>query len=279
VTTEEDFRQQLAANPTDRHTRLVFADWLDEPEQSRHVDAALQRVLAEPQEDRHRLAFADACDAEANRLRAGMAFVLPETRLGQLDALWKRAEFVRVQVELAKRREGIPAGTPINEPVSWLTIMSLKKPEPNVMSYKQLRRRERELLEAGFLRHLAGPFWKRGEDKYGWSVGDERERQRFTCTARRGFAESITASAADWLTHGDAILAAHPVGQVTLTDIPALEQSAADRDGYEMNLPGRKTKLRFQWETFTSDILLALLGAEWPAIKFAVPRYGSPVPS
>jgi uncharacterized protein (TIGR02996 family) len=30
VTSEDDFQRQLDANPKDHHTRLVFADWLDE---------------------------------------------------------------------------------------------------------------------------------------------------------------------------------------------------------------------------------------------------------
>ena len=30
MTTEDDFQQALDANPDDHHTRLVFADWLQE---------------------------------------------------------------------------------------------------------------------------------------------------------------------------------------------------------------------------------------------------------
>ncbi len=40
------------------------------------------------------------------------------------------------------------------------------------------------------------------------------------CLARRGFVECVTCDAADWLTHADAITAAHPVREVTLTTRP-----------------------------------------------------------
>ena len=35
MTTEEDFQQALDAHPDDHHTRLVFADWLDERDDPR----------------------------------------------------------------------------------------------------------------------------------------------------------------------------------------------------------------------------------------------------
>jgi uncharacterized protein (TIGR02996 family) len=35
VTTEDDFNRQLDANPEDHHTRLVFADWLEERDDPR----------------------------------------------------------------------------------------------------------------------------------------------------------------------------------------------------------------------------------------------------
>lgn len=37
---------------------------------------------------------------------------------------------------------------------------------------------------------------------------------------RRGFVESVTLSAAAWMEHGDALLAAHPVTEVRLTTLP-----------------------------------------------------------
>lgn len=35
MTTEDDFQRQLDANPDDHHTRLVFADWLQERDDPR----------------------------------------------------------------------------------------------------------------------------------------------------------------------------------------------------------------------------------------------------
>lgn len=66
---------------------------------------------------------------------------------------------------------------------------------------------------------------------------------------RRGFVHSVTCTAADWLTRGDAIRAAHPVTRVVLTTgIPLIagEQCAANLDG-------------------------TLQIARWPGIAFTLP--------
>jgi uncharacterized protein (TIGR02996 family) len=48
VTTEDDFQKQLDAEPHDHHTRLIFADWLDERDDPRgpgyRALGTLQRV-------------------------------------------------------------------------------------------------------------------------------------------------------------------------------------------------------------------------------------------
>lgn len=72
---------------------------------------------------------------------------------------------------------------------------------------EELRKQERELLKPGFLKYLPGPFWRRGNIDYGWSMSGDRHniREVFTAEPRRGFLSTVTCAAADWLTHGDTL--------------------------------------------------------------------------
>lgn len=84
----------------------------------------------------------------------------------------------------------------------------------------ELRRREREL-------HTAN--WSR------WWVVDEL-KPFYT----RGFVSRVTCTWEDWLKHGDAILAAEPVREVTLTTEPALYAVASHHVPVSWNDPTGK---------------------------------------
>ena len=104
----------------------------------------------------------------------------------------ERAEFIRVQCELA-RIAGCSCDTVRGLPkYGWCLECSLKD-------------RERELL-------LAMPNEQHTMNRP--SSGT------WTWIWHRGFIDSITCTAADWLHHGDAILAEHPVREVRLTTWP-----------------------------------------------------------
>jgi uncharacterized protein (TIGR02996 family) len=61
------FEQLLDANPDDRTTRMVYADWLDETGWA--VEAALKRLEANPNNDDLRRAYADRLEEEWRRMR------------------------------------------------------------------------------------------------------------------------------------------------------------------------------------------------------------------
>jgi uncharacterized protein (TIGR02996 family) len=164
----------------------------------------LAGILADPGEDRPRLAWAD-------RL----------AELGDGDrAAQERAEFVRVQVELAASRRRWPGGV-----VPW-------KP---LARRETLGRRERELLEANLCEWVWRPAGARmvchlsgdapGEVNVGLYRPVEMDHRQ---TFRRGFVESVTMPAAD-LAHLDAVLKVQPVTRVTLTTGPTLLVRAAGR--------------------------------------------------
>jgi uncharacterized protein (TIGR02996 family) len=74
--------------------------------------------------------------------------------------------------------------------------------------WKATLRREQELKRR---LPILGALWAM-QSRFGGDGGCRR-------TWCRGFIESVTCSAEDWLTHADAILAEYPVREVTLTDL------------------------------------------------------------
>ncbi len=106
-----------------------------------------------------------------------------------------RAEFIRIQIESATIRHN---GT---EEDAECQTCALIKP---------LKERERELFEQSPQTHSwLGPVLD--------LVPMSAEWMPLLNWFRRGFVESVTCIAADWLTHADEILAAQPVTKVTLT--------------------------------------------------------------
>jgi uncharacterized protein (TIGR02996 family) len=142
------------------------------------ADALLRAVCDDPGDDLPRLAFAD--------------------HLEETGGDPARAEFVRVQVELAARgcvdvwcekvfRENYPIGRRCEL----------------ADGCDALRERERQLLALDFVAlgwHGAG--WPR----------------RVTAAWRRGFVASVTLPCDDWLAHGPALVRAQPITGVTLAD-------------------------------------------------------------
>lgn len=224
----------IRASPLERTPRLLYADWLDEHDRPR--DGALQRVLAEPERDDHRLNYAAVCERDGDAARA---------------------EFVRAQVELAAVMANIASD--LTRPVS---------PMLERMTY--LRSREAELWDEG---NWLG--WK-SKDWFDTINSYLRPQQYTTIGIRhwlRGFVESLTCTAADWLAGADAILAAHPVLKVRLTTWP----------GYQFNpngmaqLAGRKSD---HWvprgeshDHSQKGIATALCQMEWPGVTFELPPH------
>ncbi len=136
----------------------------------------------------------------------------------------ERAEFVRVQVALAALPAWVP-GRPNEQ-----GFISHGVPNARVAA---LRRRERALLETphcpscpGWLKRaivgLPGkiPVSHHNPPHVTVGAGDSYEGPPKEYHLRRGFVAAVTCTAADWLEHGDAILAAQPVEEVKLTTWP-----------------------------------------------------------
>lgn len=239
--------------------RLAYADFLDE--QSRPLDAALQRVLAEPECDRHRLDYATACE-------------------GVGDAA--RAEFIRVQVELSANSLFDPA----------FRHRSL-----------ELRGLERRLLKAVPKRHdsywlninvelwAPRPFGDDWVQKFGWqppramayqdggyigyqidgaTISSSKSDGPYSMTFRRGFVESVSCTAADWLKDGDALCEVTPVREVKLTTFPRISDRWMYYGGTVYSKIGGK-KLHVDWSKYHMHREKGLLAHDWPGVTFHFP--------
>jgi len=162
-------------------------------------DAFLKAILADPDEDSHRLVYADWL-----------------TENGDAD----RGEFIRVQIELARRWPLAPPGT------AYYDFPPDKRRE--YPEYQRLLARARELWEhvprgrtctSGYtwtlpLGDLFGEHLSSVQEWF--CIGNFSESVRWTC--RRGFVESVTCRGDDWVGHGDAVLAEHPVREVVVAE-------------------------------------------------------------
>jgi len=218
--------------------------------------ALLAAILAFPDEDTPRLIYADWLQEHGQE---------------------ERAEFVRVQCELAKLPE--PEEVTIFRADGGPVCKACMRVRggSGLCRYHELGRRERELLR-DWTRALLEPrppgmYSFMGDGSLGWGTPSGDIPVEF----RRGFVESLTCTAADWFTHGDTIRERHPVTRITLTTRPRLLE---DADG--ALLLGDLRSLWIAWtevakhhsddDPMPDRWLLAFLRCRWPGAEFEVPE-------
>jgi uncharacterized protein (TIGR02996 family) len=195
--------------------------------------ALLADILEYPEDDTPRLIYADWLDEH-----------------GEAD----RAEFIRVQCGLA----GFVA------PATGVVTCEGKGPPTRAGSRKRCKcrpcalwRRQRSLL--------AGPRPDVYENEVVWfNAGDGTDAWRTTFRPRwrRGFVEAVVCRAADWLAHAAALLARHPIREVTLTTLPTWQMLALLL-GHEEPIIGVP-----RWFGVLLPQALATL---WPRVVFTLP--------
>jgi uncharacterized protein (TIGR02996 family) len=181
----------------------------------------LHAICARPEDDGPRLIYADWLDEN-----------------GECE----RAEFIRVQCELARGRKFVPQDALVEIAESGRLYSGSAQKMLRELSDKydaetdQLRRRERELLP----RQPGSVILHDGNGNSiatGWPV-----------EFHRGFVEEITCSWSDWQRHADAIRAATPIRKVKLT---------TESDNHLFVSVGGRV-----WTCAT-----------WPGVEFELPRY------
>lgn len=210
-------------------------------------EAFLAEIRERPDDDFPRLQFADWLEENGE----------PE-----------RAEFIRVQCELAKRiRVDLPAREPRLQPLADVAADVLADhADPEGAA---LRARERELL-------ADAAFWVVDLPVAGMPANGT--------IWRRGFIEGIACPAEHWLARADDIVRATPLREVTLTTWPELEWCGdAFKGDSGLKLAGRSASVLLGWahqdgspnSQWTRRYVPELLAAEWPRIKFTLPRGGA----
>lgn len=152
----------------------------------------LRAILDNPEDDVVRLVYADWLEEHGEG---------------------ERAEFIRVQVELA----GLP------EP-EFLTVGTLGEQEDGdtcwgcyrlgLCKYHALKKREDQLVR----RLGLWPFSDDGHTSLIGGAGNDLYRGKRRSIYRRGFADEIHCTCNDFLQHAGAIFSRHPVTKVVLTD-------------------------------------------------------------
>lgn len=200
--------------------------------------ALLAAIILQPDEDVPRLAYADWLQERDQE---------------------PRAEFIRVQVELARLQPLTNHGTSLID----LCVCD------DCLRRDELRARERHLKALDGGRHLFHPYFRTAK------VSPDA-----LLTPRRGFVEEVTCSAADWLAHADAIhwhakqkrecpVTAQPARKVVLTtrwdNLDGLARAVREGirnyvlAGRNVTVP-KKAKLTAE----------AVFAARWPGVEFDV---------
>lgn len=188
-------------------------------------DVFVRAVLADPEDDGPRLIFADWLDEQGEG---------------------ERAEFIRVQCRL--EREPCPH----DYEGGGITLL-----RNNIVGcpcdFCRLRARERELLGLGrdrwFDHWLTSWTSDLAADMVAGYYPENSNVPAVLAGFRRGFVESLTLTAADWLAHAEAMLSCQPVREVRLTTWPTND--------------GRPFGAREHVEAAMAD--------QWPGVKFALP--------
>lgn len=209
--------------------------------------ALLAAIRAHPDEDTPRLVYADWLDEHGEG---------------------ERAELIRVQCELARLHTCECAPSLFVQP--GCTVCG---------DVKALYRRRYHLLV-----NLCDQF--RPSVPHSWAVdldGDLPD-DHFApgSSVSRGFTELVRCSAVDWLAHGDAILAEHPVREVRLTTLPQLTwyQVAHFRTAELPDERGSKMYDEKELADLPLNLISPIVAKEvlektWAGTAFDVPAFGS----
>jgi len=217
--------------PLDAGELGVLADMAEEHAPERFEDVMRRWICAVPDDDGPRLRLADWWTAQGRAAKTELeqrspkeflerrpdgAWATPRLdELRQCAALVERGEFVRVQCELAKykvaRCPNRKRSKSLPDTLYGLPVI-VDGSECGKCRWCILHRRETELLKGNNPWDWMGDAIRTATpDGLPW---DDR------VVFRRGFVESLTATAADWLQYADAILCREPVRRVRLTTMP-----------------------------------------------------------
>lgn len=177
------------------------------------LEALIRTVIACPDDDTPRLVVADWFEEH-----------------GEGD----RAEFIRVQIELARMSNRPKVGWRFLADGTSVEAESRAVRDENPREEK-LRRRERELLKKSYAKwfNIPGPWMPHGQSPAGHAsdhptvyLSSADNWHQSSAQVRRGWVDTVSCTIADWMAHGKSILASHPIRphEQLITDlIPVIE--------------------------------------------------------
>lgn len=132
----------------------------------------------------------------------------------------ERAEFIRVQVKLARTEPVIKAGTVLCADGMPYEAHRTDRPPVGIAPQDRPNDEYERLLEHSD--KLLGFHWMAWSPACATAPMNLTEAMRFGVRFDRGFISEVRSPWSDWRDHADAILAEHPVRKVTLTTSPPL---------------------------------------------------------
>lgn len=229
--------------------------------------ALLAAILEQPGEDTPRLVYADWLEELAESLP-------PHQR----EPVSARAEFIRVQVEIANTRpnlfnvgdlvtrSALDGSARLYEPGDTSPTSVVSKPVKNPRLVA-LKTREAELFAT--VRQM--PFYVVGGTRY--YATQLREWWGKPAQWVRGFVENVGPYPwGQWALHAPEILKRQPIRRVTLSDIPRVEYASPHKRFPQMRLVGGEKCLDKPPGAIEGAAnALALLALEYPGVTFDLP--------
>jgi uncharacterized protein (TIGR02996 family) len=289
--TREALLNAVIADPGDDLPRLVFADWCDEhgePDCAEFIRLqvslaglpAPKEILAneaevagetdddywsflglvrrQPKVQRLRLtARTRTVPAMPAAVGEVVRVVVPEPTVGEHRFAVRVGEWDRRRASF--RAADAPTweftGEVVDEPPGWAEIFRVRNRIDGLFDADSARTLDWFGLPRPWARIVRLAPFDRDDPDYPYAV------------ARRGFIEAVHLPAADWLAHGDAVLASQPVTDVTLTTpppkMPLLLVASYDRGGNPLNtyrVAGKVVRVR------RGAPVVDVLSARWPRI-------------
>lgn len=262
--TEQALLQAILAEPKEDTPRLVYADWLDENAGTVECPKCKGRTTSgfTGASGKQYISWCDHCSGSGR---------VPDGRAA-------RAEFIRVQVELATYFRLV------NGVKHYHDVDSTEANAVRMKRVVELERRERDLLDAHEF------AWAKPVCDYGWQANSTWVPD-CEWEFRRGFVSSISCLWTSWCQHSDEILKQQPIEKVRLTSGPPSLTTVENLPNrfvtIYMEERGRRASITVSrvelaaagpelfWQVFdrrVRQLILEFCKLEWKDIEFGLPQ-------
>lgn len=270
MTTGDRLLADILAHPDDDTPRLIYADWLDEhgddPERAELIRLQCELATFAPVSDRVCLTITnvainqewDPFDCRPKVRITGTSFVPMCVCVGNFVSIKSDPPGYCANYCFLESIEPRWNGSDTR----YARITAWELPEPPPTRQDVLMRRACELVYQYGFRWIMGNY---SQIRLGVDTSWAQDPHSW----RRGFVESVIMPGDSWVKHADAILALHPVREVTLTSDPGVGWATTFHGGARW-LTLRPSIRVDADECGAAHSLHALLEKTWPGIHFVL---------